>query len=306
MALGAIVGWSLNFIFARSLVGVIPPFTLGLLRVGVAVIAFAPFAGKACARYWPFIHKRLVFYILLSLAGLGYYNPLVYTAAQTTPAINLALLAMSSPIFTLILSRIFLGEPLTKRRMCGMAAALCGVVLLAVRGNPAALATLSFHTGDGVMLFAAFCFACYSVNLSRVDPEIQGNALLFCILVISFIFLVPLSAWEVASGMPVHFTPKAIIGVLYLGVVASVFCYIGWNGAIVRIGAGNVALLYYTLPLFSGLEATILLGEPLHWFHFVSGALIIIGVLTAARRGGSPRGSATPPHPQYARDNTRR
>lgn len=284
MAFGAIVGWSLNFIFARSLAGVVPPATLSLLRTTVALIAFAPFAGKALLRCWPVVKKRPGFYVILSLTGIGYYNALLYVAARSTAAVNLALLAMSSPIFTLVLSRVFLGEKLTKRRLFGLAAAVCGVALLAARGDLALLARLEFHLGDGVMLFAAFCFACYSVNLHKVDPELRGNTFIFLMFVVSFVFLLPWAGWEISRGMTVNFTPTAITGIVYLGIVASIFCYICWNGAIARLGPGNVALLYYTMPLISGFEAAMLLGEPLYWFHFASGALIITGVLVATRK----------------------
>ncbi|MCC8193528.1 MAG: DMT family transporter [Deltaproteobacteria bacterium] len=284
MALGAIVGWSFNFIFSRSLAGVLPPFTFTLLRTVVALAVFAPFALGTFRDCLPYIRKRPCFYIFLSLTGIGYYNALVYLAGQTTSVINMSLLALSSPIFTLLLGRMFYGEQLTHRRVFGLAAAVCGVTLLTARGDLALLKTLSFQTGDLFMLTGAFIFACYSVSLRRMDPEVTSHAFILTMFIVSFVFLLPLSAWELARGMTVTFTPVAVTGIVYLGIVASIFCYICWNGAIARIGAGNVALIYYTMPLISGFEAVLLLGEPLRWFHFASGALIITGVLVATRR----------------------
>lgn len=284
MAFGAIFGWSLNFVFARSLAGVVPPFTLSFMRICVAFIVLTPFAGKAFLQSWPVIRRRPVFYTFLAIVGLGYYNALVYIAGQTTSVINMALLALSTPVFTLILSRIFLGEKLTKRRLFGIAAAICGVTLLAARGDLSLLKTLSFHVGDLFMLTGAVFFASYNVSISRVDPEIRGNIFIYTIVVISVVSLLPCVAIEAALGMNFTLTPLAITGVIYLGVVASLICYIFWNGAIARIGAGNVALLYYTMPLICGIEAVLLLGEPLRWFHFASGALIITGVLVATRK----------------------
>ncbi|SBV97758.1 conserved membrane hypothetical protein [uncultured delta proteobacterium] len=284
MALGAISGWSFNFFFSRALAGVLPPFTFTLLRTVVALIAFAPFALGAFIRCWPYLCKRPVFYIFLSLTGIGYYNALIYTAGQTTPVINMALLALSSPVFTLALARILYNEPLPYRRLFGLATALCGVTLLVARGDLGLLKTLSFHTGDFLMLTGAFIFASYSVSLRRIDPEVSSYGFIYTMFVVSFVFLLPFAGWELARGMTVDFTPMAVAGILYLGIVASIFCYICWNGAIARIGSGNVALIYYTMPFFSGMEAVLLLGEPLRWFHFASGALIIAGVLVATRR----------------------
>ena len=284
MALGAVIGWSFNVIFARALAGVLPPFTFSFLRSCVALVAFAPFAGREFLRCWPYIRRRPGFYIFLATAGIGYYNALIYLAGQTTPALNISLLNLSSSIFTLLLVRIFYGEKLTPRRLFGLAAALCGVTLLTARGDPALLKALSFHAGDILVLFASAIFAAYSASLRRVDPEVSGTAQVFSMFLISFVFLLPIAAWEMASGLTVNFTPLAVTGIVYLGLVASIFCYICWNGAVARIGAGNVALIYYILPLFTGLWAVTLLGEPLRWFHFVSGALIIAGVLVATRK----------------------
>ncbi len=284
MALGAITGWSFNFVFSRSLNGAVPPFTFTLLRTIVALAAFAPFAGKAFLEALPTLRRRPVFYIFLSLTGIGYYNAMVYIAGRTTTVINMSLLALSSPVFTLVLSRMFLGEALTPRRLFGLFAALCGVLLLTTRGDPALLREVRFQAGDLVMLSAACIFACYSVSLRRLDRNVSGNAFVFCMFVVSFIFLVPVSAWELADGQRLEFTPVAVAGIFYLGIVASIFCYICWNGAIARLGPGNVALIYYTMPLISGFNAVILLGEPLRWFHFASGALILAGILVATRR----------------------
>lgn len=284
LALGAVVGWSFNYIFSRSIVGIFPPFTFTLMRTAVALLVFAPFAGKEFLRCWPILRKRKAFYIALALSGIGYYNPLVYISGQTTTAANMSLLALCSPIFTLLLSRAFLGEALTPRRLIGLFAALCGVILLTTRGDIALLREMRFHTGDLVMLFAALMFACYTVALRYADTEAGGNAILFAIFAYSFVFLLPPAAWELSRGMPMHFTTVSVAGIVYLGVVASVLCYVCWNRAIALVGPSNTSMLYYALPLFSGLEAALLLGEPLHWFHFVSGVLIIAGVCVATRK----------------------
>ena len=284
MALGAVIGWSFNFIFSRSLAGAVPPFTFTLLRTIVAVVVFAPFAFKEFRACLPSICKRPLLYIFLSLTGLCYYNAFVYLAGETTTAINMSLLALSSPIFTLLLARLFCGEQLTLHRILGLVTALCGVAFLVTRGDLALLKTLSFHTGDLFMLTAAFIFACYSVGLRRMDSSVTSNAFIFTMFLASTVFLLPFSVWELAQGMTVTFTPVSIMGIFYLGTVASIFCYICWNGAVARIGAGNTALIYYTMPLFSGLEAVLLLDESLHGFHGIGGALIILGVFTATRK----------------------
>lgn len=284
LALVTVIGWSANVIFARLLAQQVPPFTLSLLRTVVALGVFAPFALGVFLRKWPIIRDRLGFYIFLSLTGLGLFNAMVYVAGHTTTAINMSLLSTSSPVFTIVLSRLFLGEPLTVRRIIGIVSAVCGVAMLTTRGDLALLADLEFHEGDLYMLGGSFIFACYNVGLRFKSPDLDNNSLILTTFIVSILFLLPLSAWEVFSGQPVLLTAESITGILYLGIVASILCYICWTAAIARIGPGNVALIYYTIPLFTGLQAVLILGEPLLWIHFAGGGLIIAGVIVATRR----------------------
>jgi drug/metabolite transporter (DMT)-like permease len=286
LTLGATVGWSFNVLFARMLAGVVPPFTLILLRCIVAFVCFAPFAGKTFLREWHLVRSRLRFYIIFSLAGFGLFNAVIYLAGQTTSVINMALLNTSTPVFALILARVFFSEPLTLKRLFGISAAILGVALFTTRGDLTLLKSLTLQIGDLYMLGAAFLFACYTVGVRSKSPELSNSSLIFTSFVISALFLLPVSAWEITSGKPLLVTPASVTGVLYLGIVVSIICYICWTGAISRIGPSNTSLIYYILPLFSGIEAVLIAGESLHWYHFASGALIILGVLVATRKPG--------------------
>ena len=66
-----------------------------------------------------------------------------------------------------------------------------------------------------------------------------------------------------------------------------------WNEAISRIGAARAGVMYYSVPLFSSLEAAWLLDERVSLPQVVGGALIIGGILfsslDALRRAGKKR-----------------
>lgn len=285
LALAAVLGWSANPLFSRMLAGVVPPFTLALLRLALAVCVFAPFALGSLRRVWPIVRARFWFYVFLAFSGLGFFNALVYVAGRTTTAINISILNTATPVFVLLLGRVLAGEPLTPKRLLGMAIAMLGVLTLTTKGDLAVLKTLSFQPGDVVMVVNAFLFACYSFGARRKDPEVDNNAMLFFMLAVSVIYLLPAAAVEVfVLDMPVHMTPAALVGIVYLGLVASIFCYACWTGAISRIGPGNTSLVYYTFPLFTGIEAVLILGEEVIWAHFAGGGLIIAGVVAATRR----------------------
>jgi len=72
-----------------------------------------------------------------------------------------------------------------------------------------------------------------------------------------------------------------IFAVFYLGVGASVISFFCWNIAISKLGAGRTALFGNLIPVFSSIEAAILLHEAFTKIHVKSMALVFIGILLA-------------------------
>ena len=66
---------------------------------------------------------------------------------------------------------------------------------------------------------------------------------------------------------------------LYISFGASVLGFTFWNMAIDRIGPVRAGVLYYSVPLFSSVEAAFLLGESVTPPQICGGALIIGGIL---------------------------
>ncbi len=282
-ALLATMVWSYNFIAARGLAETIPPCTLAVGRWLTAFTAIAPFALPGLRRERRHFTDHWRYYLLISAVGIAFFNTAIYKGAQTVPALNMTLIATTSPLFTLLLSRFFLGEAISAAKGAGIATAFCGVILLICRGDLSVLSSLSFHVGDLLLLSASMSFAVYTL-LVRKKP--QGCSLLSYLAVTFGLgggLLLPAACWELARGGVVHFTPALAGGLLYMGLGASLFSFWCWAKAVNLIGPSRAAVIYYSLPLFAGAEAVLFLGEPVLWVHFASGALILGGLLIATR-----------------------
>ena len=283
LAFLATIVWSFNFIAGRGLAEAVGPCTLALGRWAVALIAVIPFALPEMLRLRRHFLEHLRYYLAVGVLGIAYFNTAIYWAAHSVPAINLSLIATSSPLFTILLARLFFAEPVTPKRLAGIGLALGGIVLLLTRGDLSTLLELSFHLGDLVMLSAAFCFALYTLMV-RKKPEECGQMPFFGFtFAIGIICLLPLSVWEIArDGLP---QPDFVLagGLLYMGLGASLLAFWCWGKAISLIGPSKAAVIYYSLPLFCGIEAVLMLGEPLRTVHFVSAALILGGLALATK-----------------------
>jgi len=67
--------------------------------------------------------------------------------------------------------------------------------------------------------------------------------------------------------------------ILYLGLGTSVISFLLWNRSIRELGAGRTALFGNLIPIFSSIEAVLILGEKINYIHLISFALIATGLL---------------------------
>jgi len=280
-AIGATAIWSGNFIIARGLSDGIPPISLAFWRWVVAVIVFLPFALRPLIVEWGILKKNILYLSITALLGITIFNTLIYFAGHTTTAINLSLISITFPVFIVILSRIFFREPITLNKGIGIILVATGVVLLITKGNISRLLNISFAIGDVWMLAAALIFAIYSILLKHKPKMLSIWAFQLSTFILGLFFLFPFFIWEYVTTPPGEFDTKIVSSILYVGIFASLSAFVLWNKAIMAVGPSKAGMIYYTLPLFSGLLAYIFLKENISIIRFYSVLLIISGILTA-------------------------
>ena len=131
------------------------------------------------------------------------------------------------------------------------------------------------------MLVAALTFAIYSILLKRKPEKLSIWAFQLSTFILGLIFLFPFFILEYVTVPPVEFDTKIVFSIFYVGVFASLSAFVLWNKAIVTVGPSKAGMIYYTLPLFSGLLAYLFLKEDISIIHFYSVLLIVSGILTA-------------------------
>lgn len=283
LAVIATVIWGGNFFVARAFNNDIPPVGLAFWRWAIAVITLAPFAARSTIADWKLVKKNFRYLVVSALSGITVVNTLIYIAGHTTQTINLSLIAASSPIFVVLMSRVFYGELISLTRAAGIVVVLLGVVLLLARGSLEKLLSISFTIGDLYMLLAAMVFAGYTMLVKRKPAAMQMTTFAFCTFSLGWLFLTPFYLLESSIDRPVVFTPAIVLALLYIGILASVVALLAWNQAIVLIGPSRTALIYYLIPVFSGIAAWFFLGESIGWVHLFSMLLIVCGILIANR-----------------------
>ena len=282
-AIIATIIWSGNFIVARSLIENIPPVSLAFWRWTVAVIILMPFALKPLISDWPIIKSNIIYLIITSIFGITLFNTLIYIASHTTSAINLSLIAITFPIFVIILSRMFYKEVLSINKWVGISLVTFGVVTLMTKGDFTVLEEIKFTQGDFWMLLAAMTFSIYSLLLKEKPKKLGTRSFLLSTFLIGVIFLLPFYIFESTTTQFTiyNINTNEFYSIIYIGLFASLVSYFLWSKAVYTLGPTKSSIIYYTLPIFSGIAAYIFLGEEIKVIHIMSMLLIMFGVLIA-------------------------
>ena len=283
LAVTATVIWSGNFIVARALNQDILPIGLAFWRWAIAVATLAPFAVRSTVEDWKLVQKYLPYLTVSALLGVTVFNTLIYIAGHTTQALNMALIATSSPIFIVLMSSFFYGELISLTRIAGMMVVVGGVLMLIAGGSLERLLSISFAIGDLYMLLAAIAFAGYTMLVKRKPPNLRMTTFTLCTFSLGLLFLSPFYALESLIYHPVVFNVPIALALLYVGVLSSVVAFLAWNGAIALIGPSRTALIYYLIPVFSGIAAWLFLGEAISLVHIFSTLAIVCGIIMTNR-----------------------
>ena len=280
-AIAATILWSGNFIVARGLSEVIAPLSLAFWRWVVAILVLLPFAIKPLLAQKSWLKENVGYLCIVSLLGVTLFNSLIYYAGQTSSAINLSLIAITFPIFILVLSRMFLNELIGWNKLAGIVLVATGILLLISKGQLSVLTELTFSQGDIWMLLASLIFAIYSMLLKRKPAGISVSAFQLASFVLGLIFLLPFYLLELYFIPSKGVESSTVMSILYIGIFASLFAFILWNKAIAIIGAVNAGMVYYSLPIFSGILAIIILNEAVTSLHLYSTLFVLSGILLA-------------------------
>jgi len=282
LAVLACLIWSGNFIVARGVYKEIPPITLAFYRWLTATIIIFPFAYKPFQAEWKTVKRSWHYLFWTAFTGITIFNTFVYIGGHYTTAINLALIGTSSsPIIAVVLAKIFLKEKIGLLKVTGMILCICGILFLLSQASFERLLGLQFSKGDLWVLSAAVFFAVYNTLVKKKPDLISPVNFLFVIFSLGTILLLPAYLWEISGTPPVEWNLNLLLVILYLGVGPSVICFFIWNISIGRLGAGRTALFGNLIPVFSSLEAVIILKEQFTWIHIVSMIAVFAGILLA-------------------------
>lgn len=278
--------WAGNAVMAKGMVGSIPPLSMAFWRWAIALAILLPFGLPGVWRHRKIIRERMGAMLVLSILSVSMFNTLLYFAAITTTATNIALINSTIPIFVALLAWVLLGDRTRPIQALGIALAALGIVTVIARGDVSVLTNLQAQTGDLIMVGAVFCWGLFSVQLRRQAVPLPALTFLTAQILLGTLVILPvylIDLWFFSGGF--ELSQQTVMPLLYFAVFPGILAYAFWNHGVRKIGPAKSAIFMYLMPVFASVLAVIFLGESLGLFHIIGGLLILAGLILATRVG---------------------
>ncbi|WP_417568219.1 DMT family transporter [Marinobacter sp.] len=282
--------WAGNAVVARGTVEHIPPLSMSFWRWIIALAILLPFGLPGVWRHRQIIRERFGSMLALATFSVAAFNSLLYFAATTTTATNIALINATIPIFVALLSWVLLGDRTRPLQAFGIALAITGIIAVVARGDLSVLTGLQAQPGDLIMVAAVFSWGLFSVLLRRQAVPLPALTFLTTQILLGTLVILPFYLTDLfffAGGFDL--SRDTALPLLYFAIFPGILAYGFWNHGVHKIGPARAAIFMYLTPVFASVLAGVFLGESLGVFHIFGGLLILAGLLLATQTGRRKR-----------------
>ncbi len=273
--------WGLNFHFAKMMLQEAHFIEAGFWRYLFGVVPLFVLAFRKMAPVQDVL-KNITGVLLVGVVCLFGFNLFFFLGLMYSPAINGSLIVSLTPALTLLYSNRILKTSLRLQELIGVSISFLGVLYLILKGNIGDFSSIEFSWGDILLIGSANFFALQNVwskkyggQLSNINFTFFTN--LFCLL--SFLLVLPF-----VGGFNIsEFSSSFWFASIGIGCFGTAVAYFLWNKGIQLTSANQAGIFINVVPLSTAVFSLVL-GEVLHGYHLVSGALIVIGVVVMMNR----------------------
>jgi drug/metabolite transporter (DMT)-like permease len=211
--------------------------------------------------------------------GMSAYQLLVNAGELHVPAGTASIVISSSPLVSVALATLTLGERLTVTTLAGSAIAIAGLALVCLSRSGATV-TSSLWLVVGAAVAQGF----YPPLIKPLLRTRSGLEVTVYTMVSGALMVLPLLPWGWAQMLSA--SAEAWRAAAYLGLVPSAFGFVLWAYAVKHLPVTTSTSLMYLVPAFAVLIAFVWLGEVPYASEVVGGLVVIAGVVVVAQQGG--------------------
>ncbi len=277
--------WALNYPVLKIALGYDNPYAILFFRILFAAVSSAAF-----------FHSRLKFPhdlgTNLKILGVGLlvvvsFMSLWFLGESLEPAALSSILVYSYPVFTILLSWIFLSDPYSTKKAIATAIGFAGVVLIFVEQI-----RISSFLGVAFLLLAAIFWASGTIffkkYLTQEDPAtVTTVQLIYGLPVIFLIALLYNPAGIFNPGM------NTILLSLIIGIPGTSVSYYIYFHLFKKYDVSEISSYLFAIPALSIAFSFLILGEKNTVFTYIGYLLISAGIFISYHSNASSKGKVS-------------
>jgi drug/metabolite transporter (DMT)-like permease len=280
--IGVALIWGSSFLFMKVALEGLSDIQIVLIRtlLGAGVLWFVlrVRSVRMPRERWAWVH-------LLVLGAIGTAIPFFLFVWAEDNGVSSGLAGIynaTTPLWTMLLALLLLAEErIVPARLGGLVLGFVGVITVLAPWQ---------GVGSGNLLGQLACLAAgaaYGVSLiyNRRNLPRYGIGPLPA----AFGMSIGAAMWSavMAGGIgwqPVHLTWPVVLCVGALGVFGTGVAYLLFFGLLSNVGATRASTVTYLIPLVAVALGVLILDEHVAWYHFVGGAIVVLGIAVAEQR----------------------
>jgi len=279
---GANVLWAGSAAASKAALDGMTPLLLASVRVAVALLILRMILAR---RGQGMAMGRTP--ALLGLTGVALFCACQNVGLLFADATTTALIGAATPVLTVGMAILLLGERPGTARAFGLAVSMAGVAVV-MMASPGGLA-ISGAASSLLPLASASSFALYTVLGRRAFAATDALPLVAGSTRYGLMFLLPVAMLEMTRTSPKPLTLQDGMLALYLGAGCSAIAFILCGYGLTHLEAGHGAVLGNLKPIVGVALSMVLLGEPLTVNQVLGGLLVLLGVGLTSRQAAAPR-----------------
>ena len=284
--------WGSTWLFIKLGLEDLPPLTFAGIRFLIACAILFSLIGIRRIQL-PRARRDWMLLAVTGILAFGLNYGLVFWGEQYISSGLAALLQATLPAFGLVFAHFHLpGERLSWARIGGVVLGVCGVGV--VFSNQLVVAGGKAFAGSVALVLSAM-FAAYSnVLVKAYGKNLNPSVLSAGQMVFGLLLLLGVGIPLEGNPFRLHWTPMAIISLLYLAVVGSVIAFLLYYWLVLNMDVTHSMLIALVTPVVAVLLGMIVLNEEISWRTLIGGAMIILGIAFIVVRKAKKKTSEEP------------
>lgn len=276
-----VIAWGFDFVVAKHALELLQPLTLLFLKytLGLCLVVCIKLKTdrKSLVR-----KKDIPLFILCSICGEILYFLCEYTAMDYIPISLISIVLAFVPALSIIIEKVLFKRTVTKTMVIGIAVCIFGVALII--GVDFQLLFQGRIIGYLLAFGAVFAWNAYNFLTASLHDRYSSITLTCTQLICTSLLILP---YALHNMPPLEdFTPLAIGGIIYLGLINAGLGFLITVRSLHVLGPTSTALFSNFLPVTSTFFGWIILHESISGLQIAGGVVVIAAACIVIKEKG--------------------